>query len=399
MWMLYALALFPVAIGAYFWITSHKVVWWEWLVGSAVGFLIAGLVHLTAAYAVTHDTETWSGRVVSARFRPYWHASWWETETYTDGKGRSHTRTVRRTRSYPNAWYARVSFSPNLRDWTEYNISEGWYKSILDEFGTGQVKLSAARPHWDHGSTHDWISGENKSGVILPANEHFSFTNRTLAAKSLFSYAKVPPGTPVLEYPGNSRWSISDRLLGTAKNAINIRDWDVLNAKLGPTKHVNLILVGFEGSDASIGQHQEAAWKGGKKNDLVLCYGGRDSDNTPSWAYVFGWTEQAIVKRNLETILISNEINIEILPKIAEEVQKNYIIKDWSKFDYIPIEPPWWAFLLMIVLMTASTTGFWWWAHTNDEDKPKNFSDSSKPRSFKYPGSGSRPVRPRYRYR
>lgn len=370
MWILYALALLPAGVSAYFWATSKKVVWWEALIGAAVGFVFAGLVHWVSVAAMTRDTETWSGRVVAARFRPYWHASWTEIETYTDADGNLQTRVVHRSRSYPDAWYARVSYDANQRGWEEYGISKGWYNSILKEFGTTQRKLRASRIHWDRGSRHDWISQKNETGVILPATKRMSFTNRTLAAESLFSYAEVPEGTPVYEYPKNKRWSISDRLLGAAKNAINIRDWDALNAQLGPAHKVNLILVGFDSPNSNLGQQQEAEWKGGKKNDLVLCYGGlAESGGNPSWSYVFGWTEREVVKRNLETLLISNPINRDILPKIAEEVGQNYEIKDWSKFDYLPIEPPWWSYLVMLILTGVAGYFFWWWAHQNMEDK------------------------------
>lgn len=368
MWILYALALLPAIVGAYFWATSKRVVWWEALLGSAIGFAVAGLVHWGSVASMTHDTETWSGRVVAARFRPYWHASWIEIETYTDADGNTQTRLVHREESHPDAWYARVSFGANQRGWEEYNISEGWYKSILKEFGTKQVKLPAPRPDWDSGSTHDWISQRNATGVILPATKRMSFTNRTLAAESLFSYAEVPEGTPVYSYPRNKRWSISDRLLGTAENAINIRDWDALNSRLGPESKVNLILVGFDSPNSELGHQQEAHWKGGKKNDLVLCYGG-DGGGHPAWAYVFGWTERDIVKRNLETILLTNPINADIIPKIEAEVEANYEIKDWSKFDYLPVEPPWWAYLVMLLITGVATFFYWFWAQDNEADK------------------------------
>jgi hypothetical protein len=130
---------------------------------------------------------------------------------------------------------------------------------------------------------------------------------------------------------------------------------------------VNVILIGFGDKDASVAQLQEAKWFGGKKNDLVLCYGGAGVKT--EWAVVFGWTEQELVKRNLETILLENTVNTEILPRIESEIRANYVIKDWTKFDYIAVSPPWWGFLILCVVMIAAQCGFMYWSVNNENDK------------------------------
>ena len=101
---------------------------------------------------------------------------------------------------------------------------------------------------------------------------------------------------------------------------------------MGPTNKVNLIIVGFNSTDASLGDWQQAKWLGGKKNDLVVCYG-------DGWVKCFGWTESEIVKRNLETLFLANPINESILPLAEIEIRQNYKLKDWKKFDYISITP------------------------------------------------------------
>ena len=63
MWVFYVLSLIPVAIGAILWLKNDEIVWWEWLVGSAVGFVVAALLHLIAFTGMTHDVETWSGQI------------------------------------------------------------------------------------------------------------------------------------------------------------------------------------------------------------------------------------------------------------------------------------------------------------------------------------------------
>ena len=140
-----------------------------------------------------------------------------------------------------------------------------------------------------------------------------------------------------------------------------------MNSRLGPRKKINVILVGFGAKESSIAHMQEAKWIGGKKNDLVICYGG--SKEKTEWAYVFGWTEKEIVKRNLETIMMDNVVNSELVPKIEKEILSNYKIKEWEKFDYISVEPPYWAYLILLGVLVFTQTIFFLISYFNNSTK------------------------------
>jgi hypothetical protein len=137
---------------------------------------------------------------------------------------------------------------------------------------------------------------------------------------------------------------------------------------LGPSKKVNLIMVGFPAdSSEMMGQYQQAKWIGGKKNDLVICYGADAAK--ASWCYVFGWTEADIVKQNLQSIILAAPVDNNILPAIEKEVYASYVKKDWHKFDYITIQPPNWSYWVYAVVMLIAQSGFWFWACTNEFEK------------------------------
>ena len=99
----------------------------------------------------------------------------------------------------------------------------------------------------------------------------------------------------------------------------------------------------------------------------MICYGGSDSLK-PRWAYVFGWTESKEVKDNLKKIILSNPVNTSILPLIENEVRLNYQIKDWTKFDYIKVEPPRWAYWTYFILIGLTQLIAWCIAYFNDVD-------------------------------
>ena len=94
---------------------------------------------------------------------------------------------------------------------------------------------------------------------------------------------------------------------------------------------------------------------------LVLVYGGTDPVH-PKWVKVFGWTEQELVKRNLETILLRNPVNSSLIPLIEKEIRQNYQLKDWKKFDYIAVNPPTWTYIVSLIVTIAIQIGLMIWS-------------------------------------
>lgn len=366
----YLFPLFPLVVGAFFWATNKKVVWLEWLLGTACAFAVVGTSHCVMFACMTADSETWSGRVIRSVYHPFWHAEWWETETYTVGSGedrRTETRMVHRSEDHHPYWECVVNYG---NEQTTYAIGESEFKQHCRIFNIARAKpVKGYRPDFSHGDENDYWA-ENTNNATIPAHKAMAFENRVKASPSTFSYSSVPQEIPVFAYPEVDDWRQSNRLLGTAKGHFSTMAWDCLNAELGPRKKVNLISVGFTGG-SMLGQYQEAKWIGGKKNDLVICYGPPNEEGKPEWAYCFGWTEKEIVKRNLETLFLENKPGDKLIPQVKKEVLNNYQIKDWSKFDYMSIEPPTWFFLVLLGAMLATQTGFWFWAHRNDLDQGK----------------------------
>ncbi len=366
--LMYLLACIPAIVGACFWIKSKEVVWFEWLIGTALAFAVSGIVHGLTVMSMTADVEIWSGQVTGVDHEPYWHATWTEQETYyvTVGSGNNRrqvarTRTVTKTKTHHPEWNVTTNIG-------RFSIDESKYNHLKKLWGKEESRRGRRHHGFDRGDRNDYFL-VNKNKWIEPVTANRNWTNRVQAAPSAFSFPKVPEGTPVHPYPTTNNRFRSDRLLGRA-NAIKTLKFDQMMARLGPMKQVNIIIIGFDQqSDSSIAHQQEAHWIGGKKNDLVLCYGGGDSIATAGWSYVFGWSEEELVKRNLETILLNSKIDDSILPLIAEEVMQNYKIKDWSKFDYLSIEPPLQAYIWLIVAMTISQSVLWFFFHRNDITK------------------------------
>jgi len=410
MFAIYTLGCVPVIIGAVLWVTTKKIVWWEWVISIPLSFAACAIIQYTAITGMTADEETWSGEIWKVVRTPRWVEQYQEaiyrTESYTTTTGfgkkrRTVTRTRRvfshhetRHRTHPEHFSAHVTFGKKSKN---YSTSKAFFLEVRSKWG-GESCMSVARgnrPGFHSGDRNDYVLSR-QTEYIYPAVMEVRFENRVKAAPSVFSYKKVPENAKVYDYPDNSNWRQSNRLLGLAAGGISILEWDRMNARLGPTKKVNVILIGFGTENSDTAHLQEAKWIGGKKNDLVLCFGG--DPVKPTWSYVFGWTEQDIVKRNLETILLDGPVNESIINKIECEVVENYTLKDWSKFNYISIEPPAWSYLLLVGILVVTQGTYFFLMYRNSIDKDPE--QCRRERQTRY-GGKSRWFPPRFgrRYR
>lgn len=372
MWLFYAFAFVPILIGMVLFFLNRQVVWQEWVGSAGVAFFVALFVSLIACAGMTEDYEMWSGQIVRAVHYPEWIEEYLEavyrTVTHTDSNGNTYTTQEfshfeTRHRTHSEYWEAETSL-----DYSK-NINRNFFEEISRNFNN----LTTEKPYkggFDGGDPNIYVA-YNKSGYVYPVTDTRRFENRVKAAPTVFSFPKVPNNLPIYEWNDtHDDWLHSGRLLGCAGRNIELLAFDRMNSYLGPHKRVNVIMIGFAPSDGSDLAHwQEAKWVGGKKNDLVLCYGGWTTNRIPTWSYVFGWTEQEIVKRNLETLLLTHPMDTSILPLIQKEIEDHYLIKDWSKFDYISIEPATWAYVMYFIFMILAQAGYWCWAFTNDIDK------------------------------
>lgn len=366
----YVLALIPVAIGMILWIKSNEVVWGEWLSASALAFIVAGSVHLYAIKSQTGDRETWSGQVSQVEYHPRWVEQYEESHTRTVGSGKNQRTETYYTTEYATHeehWEAERDFGG---DSDHVNIDLSEYNQIKNDFGGAvQSEGKQSTRHGGHRHTGDnsiYVT-HNRTGVIWPVTTWKTFENRIKAAPSVFSFVKPPTGTVVFPYPENTSLFVSDRVIGQAKSYINLNKWDQLNSRLGPTKRVNLIAVGFDSNDSQLSQAQESMWLGGRKNDLVLTFGIKDKK--VQWARVFGWTESDICKRNIETIILGQLGTPTFLTSLEREVANNFKKKDWHKFDYISIQPTTGHIIFFIVTTIITQTGLYIYFFFNDISK------------------------------
>jgi len=364
----YILAAIPFLYGGIMWALNKRIHIMEWLGNAALCFLIAGGFHLLGIYGQTTDVETWSGQITQVVFYPEWVEEYEEmhTRTVDDGNGKSHTEIYYTTehRTHHKYWEAETTLCP-------YEISLDFYNQVGAKFG-GIVESHHVYKSGFYSGDHNIYPVMNRTNWIQPVTQLKRFENRVKATPSTFSFSKVPEGMKGLyNYPENGNPFSSDRLVGTASATIDLLTFDQMNARLGPTKQVNVIMVGLGKADSMLGEWQRAKWIGGKKNDVVIVWGG--NNKKPEWVKCFGWTKSEECKRSLETIVLEHGAVTETLILIEGEIRHGYQLLDWDKtFAHIEVQAPMWALWWYLGFMVVSQVGLWWWFNTNEYDKGGN---------------------------
>ena len=218
----------------------------------------------------------------------------------------------------------------------------------------GRRRTGEHSSHMIEGDPNDYRT-VNATGYVYPVTKNTKFENRLLKAKgSLYNFEPVPEDQMTglfPEWPENASKFDTDRLLGTAAGLWDPREWDQMNAVLGPAKRVNVIAIGFPaGTTQETGTLQERLWMGGKKNDLVITYGGDPQE--PDWAYVFGWTDTQAVKRLIENRILDGVATTE---EISALVIAEYTLCEFEeKLAHIQIPVPWWYYLIFAIVVIGS---------------------------------------------
>ena len=361
MLIIYILIAIILLAGLWAWVVCDRIVWWEWLVGAILLPATALSIHYGMLSGELHDVETVSGHVVSTTHHPYWLERYTTLVCTSTGKTTScHTQVHYST--HPEYWSVRTSLG------SMYHIDQNFHKEIVGEFGP-VVAEDDGRSGLVDGDPYIYVSYNKKNTLDYPTNESNYYQNPMKLSGSVRGFRKLKENElkEVHSYPSSNSVFVSNRLLGEAAKSIKINDWDRLNSYLGPKKHVNLIAVGFSSGAEKLCELEESNWLGGKRNDLVICFGG--SAKRPDYVKVFGWTDSSYVKSKLSSEIQEHGLVPSSFNHIIETVESAYVWKDFKDFDYITVEPSF-GHILVVLLMVCLVAGGWGYiAYVNETNK------------------------------
>jgi hypothetical protein len=170
--------------------------------------------------------------------------------------------------------------------------------------------------------------------------EH-TYENHVQASKSVFNYPEVTPEEikqyGLFEYPAVIN-DYQHHILGTVDKDAE-HQMDILNGLLGSKKQLTSFIIVFRNKTVRAGELQEALWKGGNKNEFVVCIG-VDGANNITWCRPFSWSEVAEPKITIRNFVHDQKtLNLSRLSEyMFTELSAKFKRKEFKDFEYLTIQ-------------------------------------------------------------
>lgn len=144
------------------------------------------------------------------------------------------------------------------------------------------------------------------------------------------------------------------------------------NAKMGSFKQVHMNIITFKNKTITAAEIQRSYWRGGNKNEFILCIGINDS-NKIMWSKVISWTDKELLKLQVERTVAQMNFDLpSIVDTMAIHVQRDFKRKEFKDFKYINVEPTPLATFISFIVTLILTIGLAIFSVKNDIDMDGN---------------------------
>lgn len=357
----------PILLGAillYFF--KHETVWWEPLIAIGGTLLFVFIFKLGIEKSQTDDTEYWGGYIVKAEYFEEWDE--WITQTCTeeyecgtDSKGNAEYCTRTYDCSYRE--YHPKEWDMTDNNGNEWSISEKYYNELKQRWNKNESFVDMHRDYYRiNGNKYETYWDKKESTAEITTVEK-TYENRVQASNTIINYQKVDTSEKRLyklyDYKPLSGW-MQTPIYGVAgKNYIEgLKHFDYLNGLLGQSKRMRCYVLLFNNVSEQAGYKQECYWKGGNKNEFIICIGLKD--NKINWTHIFSWTRAEQPKIEIRNFILLDPSQKEALDLFALSnycfhiLQGEYEHRSFKEFSYLSVDPSdtqiTWCYICVLLL-------------------------------------------------
>lgn len=399
----YFALLIPIFFSIIAFIIWHKkLTWWEVILPTLIGlFFIFGTKSCMESSNLA-DTEYLSTYAIQTVYEEPWNEYIHKTctreyacgtETTTDSKGNTHSTTKYCTETYDCSYvdYHPAQYYIICQNKESYSISKEKYDELVKKWGNNKFVEMNRNYYTQDGDEYvsDW-KGDIKT--VETADWTQSYENKIQSSHSIYNYEDISDldkkEYKLYEYPNSNSYKINSIL--SSKSYIFQYEQDQINAingLLGAAKKIHIWVLIFEESNKYAAELQQSYWKGGNKNELVICIG-VDKKRHIKWNHVFTWSDKQIVKikiRNYLNKLKGQRLEfINMQPFLYQEINKDWVKKNWHDFDFLQPELTdsqlHWLYVIVIIMSLGSIT----FGVLNEFENDGNFNEINKKSKIKY---------------
>ena len=373
----YIAILIPIFISVLAWIFfSKKIVWWETLLPIVFGLIFIFGTKSCMQHYNTSATEYLSTHVTKACFEEEWNEYIHKTCSTEHCSGTGKNRTCYTT--YYDCSY--VEFHPEqyyLVDskGSTFSISRDYYYKLTKDWNNKTFIDMHRHYHTINGNMYqtEWKGDINN---VIASNWSESYENRVQASHSIYNYKDIDDGDKIefrlFDYPkidGYYQPSIIQESSIASQEDIN--QFNAINALLGPKKQVRVWLVLWENAPKKCSEYQQSYWKGGNKNELVICLNVNKKKEI-QWEHIFTWSDKSILKIKIRDYLAERKgkpLNvIELRDFLYTEIDKDWVRKNFHDFDFLIVELTSSQLTWLYLLVTLFSLGIVIWTILNPFD-------------------------------
>ncbi len=368
--------LIPIIAGIVAHCVEHRrITWWEALLPMLPVLVLVPVTRLCVETSLTTDTERHGGWCVEAVYVEDWDE--WITKTCTREVGSGKNK---RTETYdcsyrdyhPPYWY--------LKDSNGYRVSltESQFEQIAKRFGNRRFVDMHRWYYRDDGDEYHSVY-LNEPSKLQPVTTTHRYENRIQATHGVVDFPTIPESEArekgLYDYPRLLDCLEDSPVLSTVTYSPELHNWlATYNATHGRSKQVRIWLLIFKNKPMSVAFEQESYWKGGNKNEFVVCINCDETGRYSQWCRCFCWspdgnTSNDMAKETIEAYITmyaaSNSLHgdkrnfkpdLELGKVITDTVGKHFVRKPFKEFSYLTVDTPTWGVVLIYILTILSTT-------------------------------------------
>lgn len=378
--------IFPVlAVIVCFAFFKSKTLWWEPIIPLAVVAIFILIFKFAAEHSLTSDTEYWSGYIVKAEYFEDWNERVscrhprYCTRTVTRGSGKNRYTT---TEQYQCGWQHAydVDYHPEYWKKTDNNgissrISKSDFLKYVKLFGNNKFVDLHRDYHTDDGDKYqtDWNGSDQTIDILVTKH---TYTNKVQTSHSVFNFPEVDTSDirqfKLFDYPPIKDNGHQDHLLGMNDKPVE-RKLEILNAKLGKKKQVKAFIAIYDGP-IKAAELQEAYWKGGNKNEFIVCLGLDKNGSKPKWVHIISWNLNKTVNIKVRNwVMKQDKLNLaELSDVMYTELDAGFERQPFAEFSYLKVELTNGQILAIWIVSFILSVGIGIWIVMNplDEDNP-----------------------------
>lgn len=375
--MFYLTLILPLVAAAYMFIFHRsKVCTWEYCLLFGVSIVSYAITTMIMYKSNTSDTEYFGSLGVKVRHYDHWNEYIHKTCSYTTCTGSGKTRSCTThyydcsyVKDHPEYW---VLISATGK---EYEITQSYFDELRTKWKAKEIFVEMSRHYHTIDGDAQEFDWDNRTQTAQGISSEHTYVNKTQSANTIFKFRdmneKEAREKGLYEYPDIYSGFIQPTILGATVSDTTTRKYEYLNGVLGSQKQVRVFILYFWNQGKQAAFDQRNYWKGGNKNELVICIGVDKKTRRVTWVESFSWCKIPAVESRINGWYAQHqEFNIDKLqPELMKYIYSDWHRRDFKDFDYIEIELSYGQVVFVWVLLSIICVGVSAWIVMNEFDR------------------------------